>query len=418
MIAEAICAVDTVPPYSSVIPTLSYWKNAKQVPCELTARATDPISASGAMPSGVREVRLYYRYSPDNKSWGPWMLYGIDNNGSDGWSWIFRVGTSGENDGYYEFYTVATDIAGNIEALPESADARAGVDTIPPVSSVDPLSYWQLSIPFEITASAEDPVLPSGAVPSGLARVRLYYRHSWDNETWSDWVLFGVDNSAPWSWGFDAPAGYGFYQVYTTSEDIAGNLEEPPEKPDQKFCVVIPATIDIDPDTLNIRSRGRWITCYIELPLGYPPENIPVSSVALEGENLFQSILQAEPWPTGIGDHDNDGIPDLMVKFSRAKVENLVQVGENITLTVFGPWGRIPFRGSDNIRVINPGNPQRLSVLAKRWVPRRPEAPKRPEAPPGLERRGFTPPGQGGTPPGQERREETPAAEKGRGQKK
>jgi len=53
----------------------------------------------------------------------------------------------------------------------------------------------------------------------------------------------------------------------------------------------------------------------------------------------------------------------------------------------------VPFRGSDNIRVINPGNPQRLSVLAERWVPRKPEAL------PGLERRGFTPPGQGGTPP-------------------
>jgi len=405
--------IDTVPPVSKANRIIPYWQNKQTVVSfQVTATAEDQVPPSGAVPSGLRSVELFYRYSKDNKEWGPWIPYGVDSDGSDGWSWVLELKPDGENDGYYEFYTVATDVAGNVEAPPENADACAGVDTVPPVSSVDPLAYWQLSVPFEITASAEDLVPPSGAVPSGLARVRLYYRHSWDNETWSDWVLFGADNSAPWSWEFDAPAGYGFYQVYTSSEDIAGNLEEPPEKPDQEFCLVIPATIDIDPDTLNIRSKGRWITCYIELPIGYPPENILVSSVALEGENLFQPILQAEPWPTGIGDHDSDGIPDLMVKFSRAKVENLVQVGENIALTVFGLWGKIPFRGSDNIRVINPGNPQKLGVLVERWIPRKPEAP------PGLERRGFTPPGQEETPPGQERWSETPAAEKGKGRKK
>ncbi|MEW5995324.1 MAG: glycoside hydrolase family 16 protein [Candidatus Zixiibacteriota bacterium] len=31
---------------------------------------------------------------------------------------------------------------------------------------------------------------------------------------------------------------------------------------------VVPATVDIDPDTLNLKSQGRWITAYIELPAG------------------------------------------------------------------------------------------------------------------------------------------------------
>jgi hypothetical protein len=151
-----------------------------------------------------------------------------------------------------------------------------------------------------------------------------------------------------------------------------------------------------DPDTLNLKSKGRWVTCYIELPLGYLPENISVGTIALEGENLFEALLRAEPWPTKIGDYDEDGIPDLMVKFDRSEVQELVEVGDNVELTVFGLWGRIPFRGSDNIRVIEPGEePKRLNRMRERWMP------------PGLDE-DFTPPGKGGTLPGHERKNFTP----------
>ncbi|MCK4435140.1 hypothetical protein KAU92_06580, partial [Candidatus Bathyarchaeota archaeon] len=33
--------------------------------------------------------------------------------------------------------------------------------------------------------------------------------------------------------------------------------------------VQISATVDIEPNTLNLKSEGEWITCYIELPEGY-----------------------------------------------------------------------------------------------------------------------------------------------------
>ena len=32
---------------------------------------------------------------------------------------------------------------------------------------------------------------------------------------------------------------------------------------------MIPATIDFDPDTLNLGSMGKWVTVYIELPIGH-----------------------------------------------------------------------------------------------------------------------------------------------------
>jgi hypothetical protein len=56
-----------------------------------------------------------------------------------------------------------------------------------------------------------------------------------------------------------------------------------------------------------------------------------------------------------IGDYDNDGIPDLMVKFDRSEVEDILDINESISLTVSGGFfDDNTFEGSDAIRVINP----------------------------------------------------------------
>ena len=46
----------------------------------------------------------------------------------------------------------------------------------------------------------------------------------------------------------------------------------------------IVATVDFDPDTLNLGSGGEWVTAYIELPDGYDVAGIDASSVLLNGE--------------------------------------------------------------------------------------------------------------------------------------
>ncbi|MEW6222197.1 MAG: hypothetical protein AB1476_02590 [Candidatus Hadarchaeota archaeon] len=141
----------------------------------------------------------------------------------------------------------------------------------------------------------------------------------------------------------------------------------------------------------------RWITVYIELPADFGVENIMVGTVALEGEALMEGALSAELQPAEVRDHDNDGIPDLMVKFDRAAVQELVEVGESVELTVIGRWGEAPFRGSGNIRVIDPGQDSDKAQSHS----------NRPATPPGQSGGNAgqgppsTPPGQGGTPPGQ-----------------
>jgi len=114
---------------------------------------------------------------------------------------------------------------------------------------------------------------------------------------------------------------------------------------------IIPATVDFDPDTLNVKNKGKWVTVYIELPVGhgYNVSVINLTSVMLNGQ------VQVEAKPIDIGDYDGDGIPDLMVKFSRVTVQAILQFGDQVEITISGKLidGRL-FEGKDAIRVILP----------------------------------------------------------------
>jgi hypothetical protein len=103
----------------------------------------------------------------------------------------------------------------------------------------------------------------------------------------------------------------------------------------------ISVTIDIDPDTINLKSKGRWITCYTTLNEPYDVNNIDINTIILE------DTIPAE-W----GDIQGE---TLMVKFDRSDVEDMLSPGTyNIKVT-----GKLAdgtsFEGySDEIRVIDP----------------------------------------------------------------
>jgi hypothetical protein len=107
------------------------------------------------------------------------------------------------------------------------------------------------------------------------------------------------------------------------------------------------ATVDFHPSTLNWSSHGRFVTCYIELPEGYDPADIDVSTVVLNDE------LAALLHPTRVGDEDHDGIPDRMVKFDRARFVELLPPGEYVEAAVSGELNdETLFVGADSVRVI------------------------------------------------------------------
>lgn len=110
-----------------------------------------------------------------------------------------------------------------------------------------------------------------------------------------------------------------------------------------------PATVDIDPNTLDLKSQGKWITAYITLPEGYDVGDIDISSIQLDG-------IIAAAWGN---DCEDDA---LMVKFDREAViaylkDKGLALPAEVTLTVTGDIGDLMFEGSDTIRVIEPPKP-------------------------------------------------------------
>jgi hypothetical protein len=138
----------------------------------------------------------------------------------------------------------------------------------------------------------------------------------------------------------------------------------------------ISATIDVAPNIFNLRSKGRWITAYIELPEGYNVADINRTTILLNGTIPVDPFWISKPIKSVIGDYDNDSIPDLMVKFDGQQVINYVMANVDlsrlyeerfmtITLTVTGKLNDgTPFQGSDTVKIILP-IPKCWRLLAK-----------------------------------------------------
>lgn len=115
------------------------------------------------------------------------------------------------------------------------------------------------------------------------------------------------------------------------------------------------ATINIDPDALNLESKGKWITVYIQLPEGNDPEAIDASTISLNQtlhpvlDSTFSFVTNSSEY---LVDNNEDGILERMVKFDRAELMTLLSVGE-ATLTITGEINGTSFEGCDTIRVLN-----------------------------------------------------------------
>ena len=230
---------DTTSP-SSQIDATTYWHNAV---ASLTATASDNYA--------LANVSLWYRYSTDNATWGAWTFFAKDL--ASPWQWNFNF-PSGE--GYYEFYSIANDTAGNTETAPLTADENAGYDITAPTSNVDAMAYWYTALPVVTTASASDTL-------SGVKKVTLYYRYSTDNATWDAWQTFAADTTPPWQWNFNAPNGEGYYELHTRAEDNASNVEAAPLTADESIAIDINApstTIQATPVYINYVTSSSSIT--------------------------------------------------------------------------------------------------------------------------------------------------------------
>ena len=125
---------------------------------------------------------------------------------------------------------------------------------------------------------------------------------------------------------------------------------------DIKVTSASPATIGINPGTLNLKSKGNWITAYIELPEDYSVEDIDINSIILSkiNGNLIDPPLYTVG-PSEIGDYDGNDISDLMLKFDRQELIPLLEVGDAELIVSGELVDGLMFEGTDTIRVIDKG---------------------------------------------------------------
>ena len=139
--------------------------------------------------------------------------------------------------------------------------------------------------------------------------------------------------------------------IHPHTHELVSDLEQDltdNEMFDGTIAILLGASVDVDPDTLNLHSQGRWITAYIELPEDYNITDIDVSTILLEG------FIPAER--SDIQDNA------LMVKFNRTEVVSWIcddlgiEYG-NVSLAISGElYDGTLFGGLDVIKVLFPGD--------------------------------------------------------------
>ncbi len=240
--------------------------------------------------------------------------------------------TSSFGAGSYDFWLVKTDAYGNMTW--NSTYGKANYDVAYSVVETGDGGYALAGHTYSFGA--------------GTADFWLVKTNSTGNMQWNT-TYGGANRDCGYSVVETGDGGYalaGYTYSFGAGNEDFWLIKLAPEE--------IPATVDIDPDSLNLRSRGRWITAYIELPEGYDVNDINVSTI------LLNDTVPAELHPTEVGDYDDDGIPDLMVKFDRDEVISYIQSNLNTrervctaTLTITGKlYDGTPFQGRDSIRVL------------------------------------------------------------------
>jgi hypothetical protein len=149
-----------------------------------------------------------------------------------------------------------------------------------------------------------------------------------------------------------APHEVGSILITVTATDASGNIGTSSVTVNVK---ALAATIDFDPNTLNQKDKGQWVTVYIEAPQGYSASGIDGSTVSLFGVPAY---IGKEGWAkagaTGgnVADFDGDGKLERMVKFDRAAIITALNNGNNVPVVVIGKVNGFWFEGTDYIRVI------------------------------------------------------------------
>jgi hypothetical protein len=148
----------------------------------------------------------------------------------------------------------------------------------------------------------------------------------------SGWLEAGSNAAIPLIY----PAGRRFHHDHM---HVAMNVLHP-----------IVSHVELKPDTLNKKSRGRYVTGYIELIDGYNAADIdPDVALIIDGH----TILYSETGRSDVSDYNGNGVVDLTVKFDRKTVTEAVGTGA-VEMAITGMVDGKFFQASDTIFILSP----------------------------------------------------------------
>ena len=187
---------DTAAPNSSAMPLPTY---------ENTLTFTVDYTYDDGNGTGVRTVTLWYRAG------GGWVQYATQVVPSVG-----GFSFTAPSDGTYQFYTQATDVAGNVQSAPSGGSGNNTwtiVDTVRPGSHVNALAAYENVLSFVV----------SWAPDSGVTDIVAYRIQYNAGAGWIDWL---PDTHA--TSGTFTATSQGSYAFRSLARDYAGNIEVPP----------------------------------------------------------------------------------------------------------------------------------------------------------------------------------------------
>lgn len=200
---------DLVAPTSSIAPKPSGWQ--RESPILLPVSATDDKNP-------VIAVHLFAAFRrPGGTTW-PAPEY-VESDFEAPFAFAYAPG---HGDGWYRFWTSATDArfnTENISSKPATGDVEIAFDATPPTSRLFLEGVtWSKAEPISIAVIAQD-------ATSGARRVDLYASHSADGVTWTAPAVSATDDAVPFAFRFLPTQGDGRYRLWSVATDLAGNRE-------------------------------------------------------------------------------------------------------------------------------------------------------------------------------------------------
>ena len=211
--------VDTVRPGSRVNPLPTY-------------ENTSSFLVSWAPDVGVTDIASYtIQYRHQGGPWTDWLV---------GTTLTSETFTADPSWGLYEFRSIATDRAGNVESAPAGNDTWTIVDVLAPLSRVVSLPMYQTSLDFTVSWGPQFDT-------TDIATYRIEVRDN--GGAWTAWIASTTATSSLFS-GADGHT----YEFRSISTDRAGNVESIPPGNDTWTIV------DVTPPGSAVAPLSLYIT--------------------------------------------------------------------------------------------------------------------------------------------------------------